>query len=305
VRREARHPARRRGRLALTSRFVVLTGLSGSGKSQAIRALEDLGYFCVDNLPITLMPTLAELTLRAGTEISKAAVVVDVREGALLSQFPKTYKQLQAMPNLNPKLIFLEATDAALVRRFSETRRPHPLAPDRSVQEGIHDERARLRPIRRLADEIIDTSEMTVHDLRRAFLGLSRDGSPQAGLVVTILSFGFKHGIPVDSDLLFDVRFLPNPHFVPGLREHTGRDAEVIDFINQSNATGEFLDRTTNLLEFLIPQYVSEGKSYLTIGIGCTGGRHRSVAVAEALRKRLGKLDGVRLRVRHRDISNE
>jgi UPF0042 nucleotide-binding protein len=305
VRREARHPARRRGRLALTSRFIVLTGLSGSGKSQAIRALEDLGYFCVDNLPITLMPTLAELTLRAGTEISKAAVVVDVREGALLSQFPKTYKQLQAMPNLNPKLIFLEATDAALVRRFSETRRPHPLAADRSVQEGIHDERARLRPIRRLADEIIDTSEMTVHDLRRAFLGLSRDGSPQAGLVVTILSFGFKHGIPVDSDLLFDVRFLPNPHFVPGLREHTGRDAEVIEFINQSNATGEFLDRTTNLLEFLIPQYVSEGKSYLTIGIGCTGGRHRSVAVAEALRKRLGRLDGVRLRVRHRDISNE
>jgi RNase adapter protein RapZ len=305
VRREARHPARRRGRLALTSRFIVLTGLSGSGKSQAIRALEDLGYFCVDNLPITLMPTLAELTLRAGTEISKAAVVVDVREGALLSQFPKTYKQLQAMPNLNPKLIFLEATDAALVRRFSETRRPHPLAPDRSVQEGIHDERAQLRPIRRLADEIIDTSEMTVHDLRRAFLGLSRDGSPQAGLVVTILSFGFKHGIPVDSDLLFDVRFLPNPHFVPGLREHTGRDAEVIEFINQSNATGEFLDRTTNLLEFLIPQYVSEGKSYLTIGIGCTGGRHRSVAVAEALRKRLGRLDGVRLRVRHRDISNE
>jgi UPF0042 nucleotide-binding protein len=305
VRREARHPARRRGRLALTSRFIVLTGLSGSGKSQAIRALEDLGYFCVDNLPITLMPTLAELTLRAGTEISKAAVVVDVREGALLSQFPKTYKQLQAMPNLNPKLIFLEATDAALVRRFSETRRPHPLAADRSVQEGIHDERARLRPIRRLADEIIDTSEMTVHDLRRAFLGLSRDGSPQADLVVTILSFGFKHGIPVDSDLLFDVRFLPNPHFVPGLREHTGRDAEVIEFINQSNATGEFLDRTTNLLEFLIPQYVSEGKSYLTIGIGCTGGRHRSVAVAEALRKRLGRLDGVRLRVRHRDISNE
>jgi UPF0042 nucleotide-binding protein len=305
VRREARHPARRRGRLALTSRFIVLTGLSGSGKSQAIRALEDLGYFCVDNLPITLMPTLAELTLRAGTEISKAAVVVDVREGALLSQFPKTYKQLQAMPNLNPKLIFLEATDAALVRRFSETRRPHPLAPDRSVQEGIHDERARLRAIRRLADEIIDTSEMTVHDLRRVFLGLSRDGSAQAGLVVTILSFGFKHGIPVDSDLLFDVRFLPNPHFVPGLREHTGRDAEVIDFINQSDATGEFLDRTTNLLEFLIPQYVSEGKSYLTIGIGCTGGRHRSVAVAEALRKRLGKVDGVRLRVRHRDISNE
>jgi UPF0042 nucleotide-binding protein len=303
--REARHPARRRGRLALTSRFIVLTGLSGSGKSQAIRALEDLGYFCVDNLPITLIPTLAELTLRAGNEISKAAVVVDIREGALLDQFPKIYKQLRSMRSLNPKLIFLEATDVALVRRFSETRRPHPLAPDRSVVEGIQEERARLKPIRRMADQILDTTAMTVHDLRRAFLGFSRDGSPQAGLVVTILSFGFKHGIPVDSDLLFDVRFLPNPHFVPGLRRHTGRDAEVVKFMDQSTATGEFLDRTTHLLEFLIPQYVNEGKSYLTIGIGCTGGRHRSVAVAEALRKRLGKLEDVRVRVKHRDITNE
>jgi UPF0042 nucleotide-binding protein len=304
-RRDSRHPARRRGRVALTSRFIVLTGLSGSGKSQAIRALEDLGYFCVDNLPITLIPTLAELTLRAGTEISKAAVVVDVREGALLDKFPRIYKQLCQMRNLHPKLIFLEASDAALVRRFSETRRPHPLAPDRSVPEGISDERARLRPIRRLADQILDTSAMTVHDLREAFLGVSRDGSPQAGLVVTVLSFGFKHGIPVDSDLLFDVRFLPNPHFVPGLRQHTGRDAEVVRFMNRSEATAEFLDRTTHLLEFLIPQYVNEGKSYLTIGIGCTGGRHRSVAMAEALRKRLGGLDDVRVRVKHRDITNE
>jgi UPF0042 nucleotide-binding protein len=305
TRREARHPARRRGRLALTSRFIVLTGLSGSGKSQAIRALEDLGYFCVDNLPITLIPTLAELTLRAGTEIAKAAVVVDVREGALLDQFPKIFRQLRARRNLNPKLIFLEATDAALVRRFSETRRPHPLAPDRSVVEGITEERERLRQIRRMADQILDTSAMTVHDLRRAFLGLSRDGSPHAGLVVTILSFGFKHGIPVDSDLLFDVRFLPNPHFVPQLRRHTGRDGEVVRFMDRSAATGEFLDRTTHLLEFLIPQYVSEGKSYLTIGIGCTGGRHRSVAIAEALRKRLGKLEDVRVRVKHRDIAND
>jgi RNase adapter protein RapZ len=303
--RDPRSPARRRGRIALTSRFIVLTGLSGSGKSQAIRALEDLGYFCVDNLPITLIPTLAELTLRAGTEISKAAVVVDVREGALLDRFPRIYRQLRYMRNLNPRLIFLEASDAALVRRFSETRRPHPLAPDRSVAEGIRDERARLRPIRRLADQILDTSALTVHDLRQAFLGLSRDGAPQSGLVVIVLSFGFKHGIPVDSDLLFDVRFLPNPHFVPGLRQHTGRDEEVVRFMNRSEATGEFLDRTTHLLEFLIPQYVSEGKSYLTIGIGCTGGRHRSVAIAEALKKRLGKLDNVRVRVKHRDITNE
>jgi UPF0042 nucleotide-binding protein len=303
--RDPRHAARRRGRVALTSRFIVVTGLSGSGKSQAIRALEDLGYFCVDNLPITLIPTLAELTLRAGTEITKAAVVVDVREGALLDRFPRIYKELRNMRNLNPKLIFLEASDAALVRRFSETRRPHPLAPDRSVPEGIQDERARLKPIRRLADQILDTSAMTVHDLRLAFLGVSRDGSPHSGLVVTVLSFGFKHGIPVDSDLLFDVRFLPNPHFVPALRHHTGRDEEVVRFMNRSEATGEFLDRTTHLLEFLIPQYVSEGKSYLTIGIGCTGGRHRSVAIAESLRKRLGKLENVRVRVKHRDITND
>jgi RNase adapter protein RapZ len=303
--RDPRHPARRRGRVALTSRFIVLTGLSGSGKSQAIRALEDLGYFCVDNLPITLIPTLAELTLRAGTEITKAAVVVDVREGLLLDRFPRIYQELRRMRNLNPKLIFLEATDAALVRRFSETRRPHPLAPDRSVAEGIRDERARLRPIRRLADQILDTSAMTVHDLRQAFLGVARDGAPHSGLVITVLSFGFKHGIPVDSDLLFDVRFLPNPHFVPALRQYTGRDEEVVRFINRSEATGEFLDRTTHLLEFLVPQYVNEGKSYLTIGIGCTGGRHRSVAMAEALKKRLGKLDNVRMRVKHRDITNE
>jgi len=162
-----------------------------------------------------------------------------------------------------------------------------------------------MATIRRMADHIVDTSEMTVHELRHVFTGVASGRAPGAQLVVTILSFGFKHGIPVDSDLLFDVRFLPNPHFVPGLREHTGRDAEVIDFINQSNATGEFLDRTTNLLEFLIPQYVSEGKSYLTIGIGCTGGRHRSVAIAEALKKRLGRLDNVRVRVKHRDITNE
>jgi UPF0042 nucleotide-binding protein len=209
------------------------------------------------------------------------------------------------MPGLNPRLIFLEASDEALVRRFSETRRPHPLAPDRSAAEGIREERKRLKGIRRMADQTLDTTAMTVHDLRRAFLGLSREGSAQAPLVVTILSFGFKHGIPVDSDLLFDVRFLPNPHFVPGLRAYSGKDRPVMRFLEQAEATHEFLDRTTNLLTFLLPQYISEGKSYLTIGIGCTGGRHRSVAIAEALRKRLSKLKHVRTRVRHRDIDNE
>jgi UPF0042 nucleotide-binding protein len=301
--REKRHTARRAARTAVSSRFVVLTGLSGSGKSQAIRALEDLGYFCVDNLPVALLPMLAELTLRAGSEISRAAVVVDVREGRMLDELPRTYRKLKSVRNLNPVLIFLEADDDVLVRRFSETRRPHPLAPDRSAIEGIREERERMKPIRRLADHVVDTSALTVHELRHAFRSVQAGRAPGSPLVVTILSFGFKHGIPVDSDLLFDVRFLPNPHFVPELRPHTGRDREVRAFLDKSDATHEFLEHTLNLLRFLIPQYVVEGKSYLTIGIGCTGGRHRSVAIAEALKKGLAGLEGVQVRVRHRDIA--
>src|SRR3954464_6475411 len=225
--REKRHAAGRAARTAVTSRFVVLTGVSGSGKSQAIRALEDLGYFCVDNLPVTLLPMLADLTLRAGSEITRAAVVVDVREGRLLTDFPAIYRKLQTTRGLDPVLIFLEASEPALVRRFSETRRPHPLAPDRSALEGIHEENDAMRAIRKLADHVIDTTEMTVHELRHVFTGVASGSTPGSQLVVTILSFGFKHGIPVDSDLLFDVRFLPNPHFVPALRPFTGRDQEV------------------------------------------------------------------------------
>ena len=287
------------------SRFVVLTGLSGSGKSQAIRALEDLGYFCVDNLPIALLPMLAELTLRAGNEISRAAVVVDVREGRMLAELPPVLRKLKVMRNLNPVLIFLDASDDVLVRRFSETRRPHPLAPDRSALEGIREERELMKPLRRLADHVVNTSGMTVHELRHAFRDVEGGRAPGSQLVVTILSFGFKHGIPVDSDLLFDVRFLPNPHFVPKLRPHTGRDKEVRAFLEKSDATHEFLEHTLNLLRFLIPQYVAEGKSYLTVGIGCTGGRHRSVAMAEAIKKGLAGLKGVQARVRHRDIAIE
>ena len=303
--REKRHSARRAARTAVTSRFVVLTGLSGSGKSQAIRALEDLGYFCVDNLPVSLLPMLAELTLRAGTEISRAAVVVDVREGKMLKEFPSIYRKLKSRKNLNPVLIFLEAAEPALVRRFSETRRPHPLSPDRSAIEGIKEERDAMLPIRKLADHVVDTSEMTVHELRHTFTGVAAGRTPGAQLVVTVLSFGFKHGIPVDSDLLFDVRFLPNPHFVPELRPHTGRDPEVVRYLDRSNATHEFLGHTLNLLKFLVPQYVHEGKAYLTIGIGCTGGRHRSVAISEALKKGLSGIPGVRVRVKHRDIAND
>src|SRR5689334_11218078 len=280
--------------------FIVLTGLSGSGKSQAIRALEDLGYFCVDNLPITLIPTLATLALRGG-EIDKVAIVVDVREKNLLTSFPKMFKRLRRMPRLHPVLIFLEASDATLVRRFSETRRPHPLAQNRSVSEGIRDERRRMQPIRKLADEIIDTSDMTVHELRQFFMTLSRGRGP-AKLVVTLLSFGYKHGLPVDADLAFDVRCLPNPHFVPTLRRRTGRDRGVVNFMERDKSTREFMDRLQEYVRYVVPHYIAEGKAYLTIAIGCTGGRHRSVMIAERLRKALADFPGVTVRVRHRDI---
>lgn len=286
------------------ARFVVLTGLSGSGKSQAIRALEDLGYFCVDNLPTALIPTLADLVRREG--ISRVAIVVDMREKNFLAEFPRTFRKLRAIKGLDPALIFLEATHAALVRRFSETRRPHPLATDRPVTEGIRDERAQMKTIRSMADQIIDTSDLTVHQLREAFSAFSTErGRKRARLVVALVSFGFKHGIPMDADLVFDVRFLPNPHFVDTLRALTGRDRAVARFMESHPATGELLSRLDGLLKFLIPQYVSEGKSYLTIAIGCTGGRHRSVFVADALRKTLSAVPGTRVRVHHRDLTKE
>ena len=299
---------RKPGRSAESNaRFIVLTGLSGSGKTQAIRALEDLGYFCVDNIPTTLIPTLAELVRREG--ISRVAIVVDVREKNFLAEFPKTYRRLRNMKGLNPALIFLEATHATLVRRFSETRRPHPLAPDSSASEGITAERRRMNSIRGMSDHIIDTSDLTVHQLRQAFKTFAFSSGDVKGargrLAITLVSFGFKHGIPMDADLVFDVRFLPNPHFVPRLRPKTGRDRAVVKFMEESRATGDLLARLNELLKFLVPQYVAEGKSYLTIAIGCTGGRHRSVMIAEALRKALGGAAGTRVRVHHRDITHE
>jgi UPF0042 nucleotide-binding protein len=284
-----------------TRRFVILTGLSGAGKTQAIRALEDLGYFCIDNLPTLLIPTMAELTTRDDASLDKVAIVVDVREGGFLTQFPRTYRKLQQQPGVKPTLIFLEASHAALVRRFSETRRPHPLAPDRSVEEGIREEREALNEIRKMADLIVDTSSLTVHELRDQFIRMSRDGKARAEMVVNLVSFGYKHGVPVDADLVFDVRCLPNPHFVDHLRRLTGRDQAVIRYMRRHQATGEFIDKLTSFLRFALPQYVAEGKSYLTVAIGCTGGQHRSVMIAEALKKSLADVAGVRLRVKHRD----
>ena len=282
------------------ARFVVLTGLSGSGKSEAIRALEDLGYFCVDNLPTSLMATFADILSRCNQPIGRAAVVVDMRDPHFLRQFPATLRDLRRRKTLGAVVIFLEASDAALVRRFSETRRPHPIGADQ-VLDGILQERERLESVKQLADKVFDTSDLTVHELRRVFMDLSH-GGPDKQLVVTLVSFGYKHGIPLEADLLFDVRFLPNPHFVPALRRLTGRDRGVQEYVDKAEATGTFLDKTTDLLDFLIPQYSSEGKSYLTVGIGCTGGHHRSVVIAERLRRRLPRIEGIRLRVKHRDI---
>jgi UPF0042 nucleotide-binding protein len=282
-------------------RFVILTGLSGSGKTHAIRALEDLGYFCVDNLPTLLIPTLAELADRAESGLPKVAIVVDVREGGFLKEFPRIYRKLKAMPGVEPRLIFLEASHSALVRRFSETRRPHPMARGRSVPEGIKDERERMNAIRSLADLILDTSNLTVHELRDSLMRMSRDNAGPAEMVVNLVSFGFKRGVPVDADLVFDVRCLPNPHFVDTLRPLTGRDRAVVRYMRRYPATKDFIERLTSFLTFSLPHYVQEGKSYLTVAIGCTGGQHRSVMIAEALKRPLSRVKGVRVRVKHRD----
>ena len=297
-------PPEQRALTTGTARFVVLTGLSGAGKSQAINALEDLGYFCVDNLPTSLLPTLARFAESDGARVTPTAVVVDMRDPAFLDEFPRALASLRRRQSLGTLLIFLEADDNALVQRFSETRRPHPLAADQTVLEGIRKERTALARVKQMADTVFDTSELNVHELRRAFRDLPRVGQDKP-LVVTVLSFGYKHGIPLEADLMFDARCLPNPHFVPALRPLTGRDRAVRDYLGAAEATGLFIDRTADLLRYLIPQYAAEGKSYLTVAVGCTGGRHRSVMVAEAFRQRLAGLDGVRLRLEHRDAFSE
>lgn len=295
----ARNP--RASRRRRTPRFVILTGLSGSGKTHAIRALEDLGYFCVDNLPTMMIPTMAELAARDDAGLDKVAIVVDVREGGFLRHFPRVFRALRSSSFVEPRLIFLEASPSALVRRFSETRRPHPLAPDRSVTEGISEERERLNAIRSMADLILDTSNLTVHELRDIFVRMSREAGEQKELVVNLVSFAYRRGVPMDADLVFDVRCLPNPHFVDRLRRLTGRDRAVVQYMKRHEATNEFIAHIAAFLRFALPHYVEEGKSYLTVAVGCTGGQHRSVMVAEALRKALSAVKGIRLRVIHRD----
>src|SRR5580700_8210171 len=278
--------------------LVILTGLSGSGKGSALKAFEDLGYYAVDNLPVELLPRFAELVAQS-VEITRAALVVDVREGERLERFPARLKELRHL--LPTTVVYLEASKAALLRRFSETRRPHPLGREEMVGSAIQAERKLLDPIRNVADVLIDTSRFNVHELRAYIQNQFRRESDGKGLLVSSISFGYKNGVPLEADLVFDVRFLPNPHFVPEFRDLTGRHPKVAKYIREFPQTCEFLDRVTQLLLFLLPHYIEEGKSYLTVAFGCTGGQHRSVMIAEEVQKRLAK-EGYRVKTVHRDM---
>jgi UPF0042 nucleotide-binding protein len=277
--------------------LVIITGMSGSGKASVLKAFEDLGYYCVDNLPVELIPQFAELAVQS-SEIRRTALVVDVREGSKLEKLPAILKSVRRM--IPTKVVFLEASDVILLRRFSETRRPHPLGTDSTVQSALKAERRHLGSIRRLSDFVIDTSKFNVHELRALITERFQEQSSERSLLISCVSFGFRQGVPEDSDLVFDVRFLPNPHFVPEFRPLTGRDKRVAKYIRSFPQTREFIGRISDLLVYLIPHYIHEGKSYLTIAFGCTGGQHRSVMIAEEVARRLRSSD-YRVKVVHRD----
>jgi len=279
--------------------FILITGLSGAGRSEVARSLEDLGFFVVDNLPPALLPKMAELTMRPGSP-TRVAIVVDARGGVFFSELSKALEDLRALQR-EARIVFLEASDEDLVRRYEATRRRHPLAPADRVVEGIRKERQILAQLRGDADLVIDTSGLTPHELRDRVRDAFAGGPPEAGLQVSIVSFGFKYGSPRDADLVIDVRFLPNPHWVPELRPHPGTDPAVRDYVRSSDLYAPFLERLEALLEVTLPGYVAEGKSYLTIAIGCTGGHHRSVVVAEELAAWIGAR-GLQTSVVHRDV---
>lgn len=279
-------------------RFLIVTGISGSGKTVVSHFLEDLGYYCVDNLPAKLIPSLVELWLREEVEIRKVALIVDIREPGFLSDFPAAVEEIKK--RIVPKIIFLEASDETLLKRFSETRRPHPLTKKKSVIEGIRLERKRLAPIKKMADDVFDTSSTNISELKELLTRrLVRGRTPTMQIVV--VSFGYKYGVPLDADLIFDTRFLPNPFYVDNLRDKTGKSPSVRAFVLHSAESREFRDRLFPFIDYLIPKFVAEGKSYLTIAIGCTGGKHRSVVIAEELRGYLSKRR-YDIKVYHRDV---
>jgi len=280
-------------------RILIITGLSGSGKTHVARALEDIGWFCVDNLPTALIPRFADL-LHGSEELRRSALVVDMRERDFLKQFPRVFRELKRK-GISVSLMFLESEEKVLQRRFSETRRPHPLAINQPAIEGIREEKEALRPIRKMADRILDTSGYTVHQLRD-YIRENHDVRAEAGpLVLSVMSFGYKYGVPSEADLMFDARFLPNPNFVPSLKALSGNNAPVIRYMKRQQETPRFLKKLEDFLVYVVPQYIKEGKSYLTIGIGCTGGRHRSVMITNAISERLQER-GYTVKVRHRDL---
>jgi UPF0042 nucleotide-binding protein len=300
-RKNSDQPRRRIGdkRTAPSAELVIITGMSGSGKGSVLKVFEDLGYYSVDNLPIGLILKFAELT-RDSASIRFAALVVDIREGQSLKRFPAIYARIRR--EIPTRLIFMEADDETIVRRFSETRRPHPLGTGQSISKSIRQERAMLAPIRKLADLTISTSKFTVHELRDFIREKFVGGREESKIMVYVTSFGYRHGVPADSDLVFDVRFLPNPNYIPKFKKLTGRHPSVARYIRSFPQTIEFVDRISELLVYLLPHYIREGKSYLTIAFGCTGGHHRSVMIADQIRKNLADA-GYRAKVTHRDLA--
>lgn len=297
----SRVPAKAKGKKSVSKpgkELVVVTGISGAGKASALKAFEDLGFHSVDNLPLELMEDFAELVSKAH-EVERAAVVVDVREGPTLDRLPEILKSVRKL--LPTRVVFLDAQDAVLVRRYSETRRPHPLGKSETVWRSIVEERQLLDPIRNVADTLIDTSDFNVHELRAHIQARYGHEDDSARMLVTCLSFGFKNGVPLDADMVFDVRFLPNPHFVPEFRRKTGLDPKVAAFVRKFPQTREFLSLVTRLMLYLLPHYVEEGKSYLTVAFGCTGGQHRSVMLAEEMAAEL-KRAGYQVKSVHRDV---
>jgi UPF0042 nucleotide-binding protein len=292
--------ASRRGRAVKKSNkeLVIVTGISGAGKASALKAFEDLGFHAVDNLPLELLPHFATL-VHNSHEIERAAIVVDIREGVTLDRFPEILKQVKQQ--LSTRVVFLDAQDAILVQRYSETRRPHPLGKLETVSRSIVEERQLLDSIRNVADTLIDTSNFNVHQLRANIQSRFGQEDETQRLLVSCLSFGFKNGVPLDADMVFDVRFLPNPHFVPEFRKLTGMDPKVAAYVRKFPQTKEFLQRVTDLLLYLLPHYVAEGKSYLTVAVGCTGGQHRSVMMVEDISKKLKKA-GYQVKALHRDM---
>jgi RNase adapter protein RapZ len=284
----------------MTPQLIIITGLSGAGMSSAMNVFEDLGYFCVDNLPSQLIPSFVHLFERKESGVMRAALGLNIREGGFLESFPQIYAQLHGRDDIETTILFMEASDAVLQRRYSETRRPHPLGAGRII-EAISEERMNLERIRALADIVIDTSDHTVHTLRAWLRNRFALENAADKTEITVISFGFKYGVPLDADLVLDVRFLPNPHFVPELKDLSGNDPPVVEYLNKSEEARETVRRFCDLLDFLMPLYQREGKSYVTVAVGCTGGRHRSVAVANEIGKHLNRSEQ-HARVTHRDV---